>query len=347
MRPRRPSSPGSERSEIEEGYVGETGRFDGHVDAPTVRRDHDGDAAAIPPFEQTQVWSPCSVRTDRWPGRCAAQSTQPSLDSRKPRSTRAGPPGEPATGGRRRPRAGRGPGYCYATAAPTRTATAEGPMTGPEPLWYAPAMTATTHHRRQDLGRPRRHPGPRRAGRPGHRPPPRPRGHQPTGVLRAARPRPRASAARARPWPPPTTRSRPRPRACRSLDAHGRGPGQPARDELRRVRHPAPRHRLAEPGHRPRHRAAAGPDPARHDDRLRRLAHQHARRLRGARLRDRDERGRDGPRDPDPAPARPEDLRGPGRRPLAPGVSAKDIILAADRPDRHRRRDRPRLRVHG
>ena len=31
---------------------------------------------------------------------------------------------------------------------------------------------------------------------------------------------------------------------------------------------------------------------------------------------------------------------------LTPGVSAKDIILVAHRPDRHRRRDRPRLRVH-
>ncbi len=72
---------------------------------------------------------------------------------------------------------------------------------------------------------------------------------------------------------------------------------------------------IAEPGHRPRHRPAARADPAGDDDRLRRLAHGDPRRVRGARVRDRDERGRDGPRDPDPAPARPEDLRGPGRRP--------------------------------
>ena len=53
--------------------------------------------------------------------------------------------------------------------------------------------------------------------------------------------------------------------AARPADARpaGRRPDQPARAQLRRVRHPAPRHRLAVAGHRPRHRAAARPDPAR------------------------------------------------------------------------------------
>ena len=120
----------------------------------------------------------------------------------------------------------------------------------------------TAHHRLEDLGRPRRHAGPGRPGRPRRRPPPRPRGHQPAGVHRAPQARP--------PRPPsgPDRRDR-RPldpdHPARPADPRrdGRRPGPPARGQLRRVRHPAPRHRLAEPGHRPRHRAAAGPDPAR------------------------------------------------------------------------------------
>ena len=58
-------------------------------------------------------------------------------------------------------------------------------------------MTAAAHHRREDLGRPRRHAGPGRARRPRGRPPPRPRGDQPAGLLRSSRPR----AQRASPGP--------------------------------------------------------------------------------------------------------------------------------------------------
>ena len=181
------------------------------------------------------------------------------------------------------------------------------------------SAAAPAHHRREDLDRPRRDPGPGRAGGPRGRPPPRPRGHQPAGVLRPARRAASASAARTRRWRRPTTRSRRRARSLPILDAMAARPGQPARGELRRVRDPAPRHRRPGAGHRPRHRAAARPDPAGHDHRVRRLAHEHARRVRGARVRDRDERGRDGPRHPDAAPARPEDLRGPGRRPADAG----------------------------
>ena len=72
-----------------------------------------------------------------------------------------------------------------------------------------------------------------------------------------------------------------------------------------------------------------GLTPAGHDHRLRRLPHRHARRLRGAGVRHRDERGRDGPGHADAAPAqarRPSRSRSTGR--LQPGVGAKDIILA-------------------
>ena len=50
-------------------------------------------------------------------------------------------------------------------------------------------------------------------------------------------------------------------------------------------------------GHRARDRAGAGRDAARHDARLRRLPHQHARRARLPRLRHRHERGRARARD--------------------------------------------------
>ena len=69
-------------------------------------------------------------------------------------------------------------------------------------------------------------------------------------------------------------------------------PGRGARGQLRRVRHPAVLARLRAPGDRPHHRARAGRHPARHDDRVRGLAHRHARRVRRARVRDRHERGR-------------------------------------------------------
>ena len=125
----------------------------------------------------------------------------------------------------------------------------------------------------------------------------------------------------------------------------GGGPDPAARDELRGVRHPDPRLRQRHPGDRPRHRPGAGPDAARHDDRLRRLPHGDARGVRRAGVRDRDERGRDGPRDPDPAPAQAEDLRGPRRRAAEPRRQRQGHHPRPHRPHRHRRRHRPRLRV--
>ena len=99
------------------------------------------------------------------------------------------------------------------------------------------------------------------------------------------------------------------------------------------------------PGHRPRHRTAARADPARDDHRVRRFAHLDPRRIRGAGVRDRDQRGRDGPRHPDAPPARPEDLRGARRRAPRPRGQCQGHHPGADRPDRDRRRDRPRLRI--
>ena len=97
-------------------------------------------------------------------------------------------------------------------------------------------------------------------------------------------------------------------------------PARGARRELRGVRHHRLPSRSREPGHRPRHRTRTRRDPAGHDHRVRRLAHLHPRRLRGAGLRHRHERGRARAGHPDPPPAEGQDHvghrrgRGPGRR---------------------------------
>ena len=83
-------------------------------------------------------------------------------------------------------------------------------------------------------------------------------------------------------------------------------PGQPAGAQLRRVRRPALQPRLGQAGHRPRHRAGAGPDAAGHDHRVRRLPHRDPRRVRCARVRHRHQRGGDGAGDADAAPAAAE-----------------------------------------
>ena len=110
-----------------------------------------------------------------------------------------------------------------------------------------------------------------------------------------------------------------------------------------------PLHGIGDPGQGIVHviGPAARADPAGHDDRLRRLAHEHARRVRRAGVRDRDQRGRDGPGHADAPPARPEDLRGPGRRPPDPGGQRQGHHPQPDLADRHRWRHRARLRVHG
>ena len=120
--------------------------------------------------------------------------------------------------------------------------------------------------------------------------------------------RPQRPPPDRRPWPPPTTPSRPTTASLPILDQHGGVPGPAAGAQLRRVRHPALRHRLAAPGHRPRHRPRARADAAGHDHRLRRLAHRDARRVRSARLRHRHQRGRERAGHPVAAAAPPEDL---------------------------------------
>ena len=112
-------------------------------------------------------------------------------------------------------------------------------------------------------------------GDPCRRPPPRPRGHQPPGVHRAARPRGSRCVVRSETVATADHSDRRPPRAaCRSSTCMAAAQVRQLETNCARVRHPAPRHRRPEPGHRPRHRPGAGPDPAGHDDRVRRLAHR-------------------------------------------------------------------------
>ena len=143
------------------------------------------------------------------------------------------------------------------------------------------------------------------------------------GVHRASAPAAFASAGPSAPSPRPTIRRRPRRAACRSSTRWPPPRSSSSRRTAADFGDPDPRLRLRDPGDRPRHRPGAGPHPARHDDRLRRQPHGDARGVRGARLRDRDERGRDGPRHPDAPPASAEDVRGPGRRAPRSRASAR------------------------
>ena len=130
----------------------------------------------------------------------------------------------------------------------------------------------TDHSGPEGLGPPRR---PRRPGRARpalHRPPPRPRGHQPAGLRRPAADRPH------RPPPRPHGRHRGPQRPDRPTStSRSRTRSAPSRSRCCGATPPSSASRLypmgdAEPGHRPRDRARAGPHAAGHDDRVRRLA---------------------------------------------------------------------------
>ena len=143
--------------------------------------------------------------------------------------------------------------------------------------------------RREGLGTPRRPSGRRRARPPLRRPPSGARGHQPAGVRRAAPARPSGppSGPHGRDdgsQRPDDDRSRHRP----DLEATDGC----AVDEREGVRHHVVPDGFAGPGHRARHRSRAGLHATRADDRVRRLAHVDARRVRRARDRHRDVGGR-------------------------------------------------------
>ena len=135
-----------------------------------------------------------------------------------------------------------------------------------------------------------------------------------------------------------------------SFDRAGRGralarAARGARSQLRRVRRPALRARAPAAGHRARDRPRARRDAAGHDDRLRRLPHLDARRLRRARVRHRHERGRARAGHADAAPAARADDARALRRAARARRRGQGPDPRPDRPDRHRRRHRPRHRV--
>ena len=102
--------------------------------------------------------------------------------------------------------------------------------------------------------------------------------------------------------------------------------------QLRRARRHAARARQHRAGHRARDRPAARPDPAGHDDRLRRQPHLHARRVRRAGVRHRHHRGRARARHPDAAPGQAEgDGRHRGRRPAARSAPPRTWCSASSR----------------
>ena len=115
-------------------------------------------------------------------------------------------------------------------------------------------------------------------------------------------------------------------------------PGRDAAPQRRGVRRPAAPARRHRAGHRPRRRPAARPDPARHDDRLRRLPHLHPRRVRRDRVRHRHLRGRARARHPDAAAGPAEDDGGHRQRQPARRRHRQGPRAHADRPHRHRRR---------
>ena len=82
-------------------------------------------------------------------------------------------------------------------------------------------------------------------------------------------------------------------------------------------------------GDRARDEPGARADAAGHDDRVRRLAHLHARRVRRAGVRHRHVRGRARARDADADPDAAEDDADPLRGDLPFGVTAKDLVLGA------------------
>lgn len=109
-------------------------------------------------------------------------------------------------------------------------------------------------------------------------------------------------------------------------------------EELCRLRRPpaSPGRRRA--GRRPRRGTAAGPDPAGHHRRLRRLAHLHARRLRRAGVRHRHQPGRARARHPDAAAGPPQDHGDHDRRRAARGRHRQGPDPGDHHQDRYRRR---------
>ena len=135
----------------------------------------------------------------------------------------------------------------------------------------------------------------------------------------------------------------------RHAELHAEQQPPAARDEgrLRSLRHHLFRSRHRGPGHRPRDRSGARPEPARHDDRLRRQSHLHAWRARRAVVRYRRNRNHARARDADLAPDQTEDDAHQARRQACGRRCREGRHSRHHRPDRHWRRPRPCGRICG
>ena len=153
---------------------------------------------------------------------------------------------------------------------------------------------------------------------------------------------PRRHPGRARPFDPDQG---PRGRRRRHRRPPRAQPGGGADRELRALRGPPDPANGCAPGHRPHHRAGAGPDAAGRDARLRRQPHRNTRRLRLPRLRHRLQRGRACARDPDAEPEAPAQYAHHSRRRPARGHHRQGHDPRHHRRDRHRGRHWPRGRV--
>ena len=107
----------------------------------------------------------------------------------------------------------------------------------------------------------------------------------------------------------------------------------------------APEFRQA--GHRPRHRAGAGAQPARHDHRLRRQPHEHARRDGFPGIRHRHDRSGPRPGDADPGAEPPEGEADRGHGRSRPRRYAQGRDFARHSRSGHQGRPGLRLRIRG
>ena len=210
-----------------------------------------------------------------------------------------------------------------------------------------PTRAATPSHARpEDLGRPRRPRGARRPDRPRHRPPPRPRGHQPPGVrgpppARPDGPPPRADDRDGRPLDArrttarcPSSTSRP-PSRSRSWQRNCEEFGIPlyalGSDRQGIVHVIGPELGLTQPGmtivcgdsHTATHGAFGALAFGIGTSEVEMVLATQT-----------------------PAPARPEDLRGPRGRPARARRHGQGHHPQPHLPHRRGRRHRPRVRVH-
>ena len=239
----------------------------------------------------------------------------------------------------------RAPSYRPRIGPPVPSATLSRPHDPASPETRAPHMTAPRTIVDKIWADHVVDPGPRRAGRARRRPPPRPRGDLAAGVHRPARAGAAASVGPGRPWRPPTTRSRRRRATCRcstcrrprrsaSSSATAPNSGSRSTASARRRRasstSSARSSGLTQPGmtivcgdsHTSTHGAFGALAFGIGTSEVEMV-------LATQTLLQRE----------------PKTLRGPGRRPARAGRLGQGHHPRADRPDRGRRRDRPRLRV--